>query len=1147
MNRKISSKVCISCLIFATLILFTGCAKREAAKVIAQADAAKQEAQAAQAPGFAPQQFNDANNLLNLANQQFEAGDYQQAIETAQKAESRFIAARDVVPVVRQRVEKQWQEIDDAITQAEENVQTARDGGVLSPETINPIAEQVNQIRTEFVDTYQREIDEEQLNNFLARVKDVLAQTESLATAHLKPQAVDAKTEVQNMIEKAQELKADIHVPDKYGQVMELWSQLETAERNGQWQAMIDLAEKIKTPLNEIIVAAQEKAAGDILADLQQQINQARSLKVDGVQAFTDAVEQAQQFMQNGQNELANQQYATAIAAADSAKAALAQGFEALGQEAQSLIGQAETNLQEAIEKEAETYAPSVVSNVRQGMSEVEQLLQNEQYAAAFSNARQTFQTSSQAILAARRGKAQSALSTVEKPFSVLHGQGGGNYVAEAYKKAASTVQDLRTKMKNGEFEAVVEGVPSAKEVVEQGIQALEKGTQVFIDKAQTALDEAQEAKAQDWVPMQYANAVNLKSAAKKELEQDRYLASIRNSEASINAAQDAEAKAYQLQTEQNLNKANELMVLAKRAEQDQLSPLAYREAVETINETSELDKNRQFENAYHRSEEALQKADRALNNLVLTAQENTESALEAQAMKYSEPEIKTALALLNDAEVAQREERFPEANEKSMESTKLAAQAEHFTWKQRSYSLIRQLEGTKEILEYHLAPQKQPALYRQVLTNIAEAKVAQIDENYDESYQYAENASEAKQEIWNNMRQDLQQQVEEMNQIAEWMGEKSLDGDGRELKMELMDTIALLKRQIQLEDWKTAYGEANEAWDVAHEASEELEKRNRVILAQQLTESLDQYKAQNALEIVPEQQQLFDETMNALKKPESEQTYADVYERYQASQDAIENLPESIVEMATQRRDEIDSILQQAQNAGAAKYFPDWFRQLSTDLQWLRNSIRGEDYKGIAQRLKKLEKEANELLLATRQANAEDEYFQTLENNLTRMNGLIQDFGTIGNMPSEIIITSRATEHKLDPITTDMYRSLQGEISVKTLRVSAEILEEQIKEMEPPETLKSLHKKAILSFTHFRKAAEGFEIYGESKTYDLAFREDALEDAYQHLYKVLDLNEELQFYAKKGRKLNTKERINWTIKKMQNEFADFYYSFKIR
>ncbi|HQH72820.1 MAG TPA: DUF4398 domain-containing protein, partial [bacterium] len=96
-------KIC--CILLIPLFLTTGCAKRDAQKAITQAQAAKDEAQRAQAPGYAPRQFEDANRMFNQAQQQFDAGEYKQAIESAVQSEGRFKNSISVAAEVKPRVE----------------------------------------------------------------------------------------------------------------------------------------------------------------------------------------------------------------------------------------------------------------------------------------------------------------------------------------------------------------------------------------------------------------------------------------------------------------------------------------------------------------------------------------------------------------------------------------------------------------------------------------------------------------------------------------------------------------------------------------------------------------------------------------------------------------------------------------------------------------------------------------------------------------------------------------------------------------------------------------------------------------------------------------------------------------------------------
>ncbi|MGC9329468.1 MAG: hypothetical protein ACP5I1_17670, partial [Candidatus Hinthialibacter sp.] len=387
----------IFCITLIPLMLMTGCAKRDAQKAMTVAQAAKDEAAAARAPGYARQAFEDANRLFNQAQQQFDAGSYKEAIDLYQQAQARFLSAKEIAiekePIIRALVEK----IDGALALASENMEKARAGNVLTAEELNPVQSLIDGLNQRMETEIRAEVDEEKLNAFYAEVEEAVAQTESLALAHLKPQAMTAKEEIQTLLTRAQELKADLHAPEPYGAVMQQFQQMEALEQDGKWQEMIDLAEQMKAPLDQVITASQEKAAGDILRQVGQQIAQARQLDVEGVDAFTMAVDQAESALQDGQAALEEKDYSGAINASDLAKSNLQQAYQAVGQQAQTLLEEAKTHLQEALDQEAEKYASSVVAQVRESIAGSEELLKQEDYVRAFTAAQRAQRASSQA------------------------------------------------------------------------------------------------------------------------------------------------------------------------------------------------------------------------------------------------------------------------------------------------------------------------------------------------------------------------------------------------------------------------------------------------------------------------------------------------------------------------------------------------------------------------------------------------------------------------------------------------------------------------------------------------------------------------------------------------------------------------------
>ncbi len=1145
MNLRVSKKwyglFCISML---SLLLVVGCAKREAQKTLTQAEEAKEEAQAAQAPRYSPDTFGDANNLLNQAQSQFDAGEYEDAITTAEQAAARFEAARVQVADVKSRVDQQIADIRDAIAAGEDNIQKARDEGFLDPSEMNPVAQQLDDFTTRLEDEYRNVISEQELNDFLEEIQTVVQRTEQMAVAHLEPEASEAKDEIQQMLDQAEQLNAATHVPDEYSEIQDLFSQMDSAERDGDWQVMIDLADQIRPQLDEIITIAQEKAAGEILQETADLITQAKQLNIS-VDAFNASIEQAEETLETGSTELENEEYAAAIAAANESQRLLDEGFQILAEQARENIDTAEANVEEAIEREAQTYAPSALQQVQESIAAIEDLLEKEEFAEAFRTSQNVVQSSQEAIVAARRGKAQQALDKVLQPYETLRSQGGEQYAPEAFAQVKDTVDTLHEMMDDGQFEEVEEEVPAAVEVVEQGLMALEESTEEIIEQAQQAIAAAEVAQSPEWVSGLYSQSQDFLEDAKQELEQDNYLSSIRKAESSNKTANEAEARAYQLQTEQNLNKSKEFLELAREADQDTLSPLAFRKAVDTREKTLELLETEEYKDAFHESEKAVQLSEDALNNLIITAREKADSALQAQAKEYSEPEMTEALSLLNQAVKAQNEQNFDEANRLAQESAELSEEAEHFTWQQRSFALLKKLEGMKEELQENLAPIKTPSLYRQALNHLTEAKVAQVDQDYALSYQEADAARNARDTIWNNMRDTLTQKATEFGDDASWIGENALNRSGRETKMELLSHVSELNRLIDLEEWAKAYEQAEKTEKVAEKAMAKVKKENRKILAQQLREDLNEFEQKNALSIVPEDSQLFQDTLDMLMSPEEGQTYAEAYQQYLQALENKDTLPETINTVALQRTEEVADVLEDAQDAGANKYYGDWLRELTKELQWLRNSIRGDDYEGIAERLQKLEKEAPELLLATQQADEEDNYLASVESALNDMNKAIQDFGYIGSMPRDIIVAARSTEHKLDQTMKSMYRSLQGEITTKNLLIISQNLEENVKDMNPPETMTSYHNKVIKSFEHFRKAAEGFHFYGQSDVHDIKYRERRLNNAFDHLYKVVNINDDLMFKIESHRKMSPKEIVDWKLKQWESEIGDFYFNYE--
>jgi hypothetical protein len=91
------------------------------------------------------------------------------------------------------------------------------------------------------------------------------------------------------------------------------------------------------------------------------------------------------------------------------------------------------------------------------------------------------------------------------------------------------------------------------------------------------------------------------------------------------------------------------------------------------------------------------------------------------------------------------------------------------------------------------------------------------------------------------------------------------------------------------------------------------------------------------------------------------------------------------------------------------------------------------------------------------------------------------------------------------------------------------------------------VHETAIRSFMYFRKAAEGLEIYGDSDANDLYFRERRVKQSYEYLYKTLELNDDLMDAINNHRKLSKREKFFNNLRRAEEKFGRFYYSYTSR
>ena len=427
------------------------------------------------------------------------------------------------------------------------------------------------------------------------------------------------------------------------------------------------------------------------------------------------------------------------------------------------------------------------------------------------------------------------------------------------------------------------------------------------------------------------------------------------------------------------------------------------------------------------------------------------------------------------------------------------------------------------------------PALARRFTVSLAAARVNEIDEKWEACYEAAADARDAAQSAWDEMTRQLEQNVEELQGIARSIGDMMLDNWGRQQKLSLVPTITELQRLIELEQFVQAFAYSDTALRDARALKDEVQRHNLAVRAERLSQQLKVLTENGPAKILKNRSDEIRKLIAEMRSPGDKYDYTNLIAQADSAKEDMNGFPEQAETLANQRTTQANEILQQAQQAQARRFYPDRLSEAVKDLQWLRNELKAGDYNSIYEHLTRLEKEAPALLEDSSLAVAEQEYKDRLSANLTQMQNLIRDFDQIARLMPRALIAARATETTTDnPMLKDAYQSMQKPLTARRLLAAAELLEQNVKADDPPKTLNDLKELAVESFRHFRKAAEGFAAFGNTDSYDIGFRNAAMEGAYKHLEKTLRLNKEIEYIINQRRTDNTWERLDWEIRKFE-------------
>lgn len=1130
--KRTPTRWSIACLsLFLILGLTTGCKGRKARKAIEETQAARDQARDATAPKYARDIYNNASRLLTQAEQATNAGNHDEAIDLSQRAQAQFQQAIAIVPGVRSKIESLQNQIAEILGEIQQGIEQAGQEGVAE-------ATLVAQLQTELEALQTREtelralVNEDDFLAAIAQAEDLKKRSDLAKLAHLKPQADQVNTDIESLKQEIDRLDAKKYVPDELDAIQPQVEQLRNAYAASDWQAVIDSGAEVQTALQGIISETQQKAAADFVARAEEALAAAKAVEVSEIPEYGNLIGQAETAISQARTSLASAKHTEAFSAAEQVMTLVTQARDTLGSNVQRLLDSAAAAIEQAKQKEVGQYAPAELAATNRAIEAARQAQAVDDFVTAYARAKTAQQLASGLSTAALRGHARKELSAVQSRLQKARAEGADQYAQPTYGQVAGEVTQLEDLFKAGQFQQVINQAPGKTPRIDQIFTKLREGVQEVIARGDVGIALAKEAQAETWAADLLQQSQEALNRARSLLPKESYRMAASSAEEAAAKASEAEATAYRLRAEENLREADATLNSAERADSPTLSPLAYSNAKEIRQQAEQLLETREFKRGWEASVQAVETGEIALNHRVITAQEACDSALQAEARTYDREEIDQALALLNEAKAAQKAQSYDRANQTARQATALAAKAESFTWRQRSKQLLLELAASEQLMADREAQIHVPALARRFTVSFATARVKEIGSKWADCYQAAADARDSANAAWKEMTQQLQEKTDRLDEISRTIGNIALDDWGRQQKIDFLPAITEVRRLVKLEMFVEAFDFADQRLKQAEELLDQVQRHNLSVRAEQLSGTLDHLYKTGPAKILENRADEIRTLFSSLKNPGDKYDYNRLIAEADTAEEDLKGFPGEAQDNASQRTTQAYEILQQAEQAGARKYYRDRLGEASKDLQWLRNEVKAGDYNSIYEHLVRLEKEAPELLEDTTLAVAEDEYKQRLTANLTQMQNLIRDFDSIIRLDKRILIAARASETSTeDPMMRNAYHFMQRPLTARRFLAAAQLLEQNVIDDDPPETLNGLKEKAVESFRHLRKAAEGFEVFGDVDTYDIGYRSAAMEGAYKHLKKILLLNKEIEYIIHQERKDNSWERFDWKMR----------------
>lgn len=1066
------------------------------------------QAQQQEADRYAWNIYTQAESLINQAEADVQAGNYDEAIEKTKEAETRAQQAmaqvasnRQVIQTKRAELTELDNRLEDILSKAEASPsrEIAELEIVQARESYNAIKAEIQQQlgkRAQIAAEY---------DNLIARVQEMGEQVQRAYDLTLADSANALAQSITTKLGTLQEMQFTLYMPQMAQAVNQQYEEFRRAIEGNAFERALSVGNLLDATLTQQIPVARRVRAEQSVANAETGLSQAAAL--GGLQFSPEQLRAGQQSLAEARAQLELQEYDQAYNLALQAMGSADVAMDEVKRSIETQIETIQGRIIEAEESNATVYAPQELARSRDRLARAFDALTDKDYQTARNLQVEAANAVEDAFVSAKRGKAQEKLDRITSVIARARAQGAATYVPQSLVAVEEKLAEARAIFNRGEYVEVHPVADLAENLAQKTLADLRELGEERIELAHQQIDAARVAKAEEYAREMLRQAENDLSQSKVQLAAEEFKRSLELLDQSIRAGKQAEDQAYRLRTDEKLASAEIERQLAIDSGAREHSAAIFLAAVENEG----LARRRYAAGEYQLALEAGTASDDGFRGArmskITRASESTRSAVEALAEQYAAELISQAQGLLAQAKLDMDNRFYQDSNRKADEANRLAIEAETLTWKKRSEDRIAAWEKALQQAIVNHAQDKAPESLEQSRLAGVTAKAEYAVRNYRASYEHAVQADEALDRTNQKLAVEAQTTLAMMKDKLDELSALAVDEPGRAMVNPMIQLRGKTELARQAGNYQEVFNYEKQFVQQNTQLQNQLKMHNMTSLRTSLLSRLQDLKGRGLAKFLPEQTVEAEKKLQAFSPSSRMEDYAEAYAELKSIEDQFNQFPAMVDAEVQKTIGQMQSQLNEARHAGALELIPDQYADAVEAYKRFLNYPRDQvtNYNEFYTLFDTARQKSEKAYAQTNLAIAIRNYRDVLQSYMTEMSSLLDSFSSVTDFDRRFYVASASTRQ------VDVYRELQYNITASALRRRSELLLDKARELQPPQGQEAIQAMALKTFEELVVMSRLFERFGEYEKYDKMLRDQYILQAFDSLDKVRSYTSQVQ------------------------------------